>query len=270
LKNVLHSINNKYSDLSRSEKVIAEYILKKPDEIILLSMRALAEKTSLSDNTVLRFCRTCGFSGYLDFKTALIPQVVTQKGSIYKQIDADDAFTVQKNKIAENITTAIRETYQNIVENEIILVAQRIASSSHTVVVGLAASAGVSLILSDSLLTMGIASNAISDRIEIERTCANLNEKSVLIGFTTSGETHEVLMAVNRARENHSFTVLITNNIAVKQEVDADVFLLTQVPTINIAGTYFALPRITQLALVEVILSNVASSISKQRAQKIK
>ena len=140
MKNVLHSINNRYSDLSRSEKVIAEYILKKPDEVILLYMRALAEKTSLSDNTVLRFCRTCGFSGYLDFKTALIPQVVTQKGSIYKQIDAEDAFTVQKNKIAENITTAIRETYQNIVENEIILVAQRIASSSHTVVVGLAGS----------------------------------------------------------------------------------------------------------------------------------
>ena len=91
-----------------------------------------------------------------------------------------------------------------------------------------------------------------------------MNESYVLIGFTTSGETDEVLMAVNRAGENHAFTVLITNNIVVKQKVDADVFLLTQVPTVNIAGTYFALPRITQLALVELILSNVASNISKK------
>lgn len=264
MKNVLHFINSKYSDFSRSEKIVAEYILKNPDEVILLSMRALAEKTSLSDNTVLRFCRSCGFSGYLDFKTALIPQVVTQKGSIYKQVDARDAFTFQKDKIEENISATIRETYQNMVEDEIVLVAKKIVAASHTIVVGLAASSGVSLILSDSLLTLGIPSHAISDRIEIERTCSNLGQSSVLVGFTTSGETREVLMAVSRAGENRAFTILISNNIAVKQQVSAGVFLLTQVPTSNIAGTYFALPRITQLALVELILSQVAANISRK------
>ena len=96
MTSVFHLINNKYSSLSRSERTVAEYILQNPAAVMLLSMRGLAEKINLSDNTVLRFCRTCGFSGYLDFKTALLPQVVTENGSIYKQVDTRDRFTLQR------------------------------------------------------------------------------------------------------------------------------------------------------------------------------
>ena len=86
--------------MSPSEKAVAAYILKNPEEIVLLSMRGLAEKTKVSNNTVFRFCRTCGFSGYLDFKTALVPQIVSKKGSIYQQVDTKDQFSIQKDKIS--------------------------------------------------------------------------------------------------------------------------------------------------------------------------
>jgi DNA-binding MurR/RpiR family transcriptional regulator len=268
MKNVLHLINNQYSSMSISERKIAEYILKNPDEVILLSMRALAEKTGLSDNTVLRFCRTCGFSGYLDFKTALMPQIVTQKGSIYKQVDTHDPFTIQKNKIAENITATIRETYEITEEKHIDMIAKKITQSNHVYVVGLAGSFGVSQVLTDSLLTLGIPSSSLADRVEIERTCLNLTGESVLIGFSHHGETDEVLMAVRRAGENGAFTVLVSNNITVRQEVAADVYLLTQVPAANIAGAYFALPRIVQLSLVELILSRIALFLTKRKNTK--
>ncbi len=263
-KNILHLITNKYSKMSPAEKAVADYILKNPDEVILLSMRALAEKTNVSDNTVLRFCRTSGFSGYLDFKTSLIPQIVTQKGSIYQQIEVTDQFTLQKKKISENICATVTETFKNIVEDDITRIAQKITSSSFTVIVGLAGSSGVSLIFSDSLLALGIPSVSISDRIEIQRMCSSLGENSVLIGLTHMGETQEVLMAVRRAGENDAFTVIISNNIAVKQEVSADICLLTQVPTTSVAGVHFALPRITQLSVVELILNRIALFISKE------
>ncbi len=268
MKNILHLINNQYPSMSISERKIAEYILKNPEEVILLSMRGLAEKTGLSDNTVLRFCRTCGFSGYLDFKTALMPQIVIQKGSIYKQVDTHDPFTSQKNKIAENITAAIRETYEITQEKQIDLIAKKITQSSHVYVVGLAGSFGVSQVLTDSLLTLGVPSSSLADRVEIERTCLNLTAESVLIGFSHHGETDEVLMAVRRAGENGAFTVLVSNNIRAGQEVGADVCLLTQVPAANIAGAYFALPRIVQLSLVEMILSRIALFLTRAKDAK--
>jgi DNA-binding MurR/RpiR family transcriptional regulator len=265
MKNVLHLITNQYQSMSVSEKKIATYILNNPEEVILLSMRALAEKTELSDNTVLRFCRTCGFSGYLDFKTALMPQIVIQKGSIYRQVDTHDPFTIQKNKIAENITAAIRETYEMTEEKNIDTIARKITQSNHVYVVGLAGSFGVSQVLADSLLTLGVPSSALADRVEMERTCLNLTGESVLIGFSHHGETDEVLMAVRRAGENGAFTVLVSNNITAAQEAAATVSLLTQVPAVNISGAYFALPRIVQLSLVELILSKIASFLTEKK-----
>ena len=264
MTSVFHLINNKYSSLSRSERTVAEYILQNPAAVMLLSMRGLAEKINLSDNTVLRFCRTCGFSGYLDFKTALLPQVVTESGSIYKQVDTRDRFTLQREKISKNLSTTIRETYGNTREEEITLVARRIAASQHTYLVGLAPSAGVARIFADSLRVIGVPSSPLADRIEIERTCLSMRSGSVLIGLTHSGETEEVLVAVRRARENGAFTVLISNNIAAQQEVVADVYLFTQVPAENMAGVYFTLPRIAQLALVELIVSQIPMFVEKR------
>ena len=186
MTSVFHLINNKYSSLSRSERTVAEYILQNPAAVMLLSMRGLAEKINLSDNTVLRFCRTCGFSGYLDFKTALLPQVVTENGSIYKQVDTRDRFTLQREKISKNLSTTIGETYGNTREEEITLVARRIAASQHTYLVGLAPSVGVARIFADSLRVIGVPSSPLADRIEIERTCLGMRSGSVLIGLTHS------------------------------------------------------------------------------------
>ena len=240
-----------------AEKAVAEYVLKNLEEIIIMSMKTLADKIKVSDNTVLRFCRTCGFSGYLDFKTAILPQVITQKRSIYQQVNIRDEFNILKDKVLENVISTISETYKMAQDKSITLIAKKIVKSSITITVGLAGSSGVALILSDSLLSMGIPSISISDRVEIERFCSTLNENSTLFGFTTSGETPEVLMAVERAKSNGAFTIIVSNNAAVRKEVAADVYLLTQIPSANIAGSYFALPRIAQLALVELMLSKI-------------
>ena len=116
MTNVFHLINSKYSSLSRSERTVAEYILQNPGAVMLMSMRGLAEKTNLSDNTVLRFCRTCGFSGYLDFKTALLPHVTTENGSIYKQVDTTDRFTLWREKISDGAVGEGAYSYVQILE----------------------------------------------------------------------------------------------------------------------------------------------------------
>jgi len=264
-KNTLHLITNKYSEMGRAERAVADYVLNHPEEVILLSMRALAEKANVSDNTVLRFCRTSGFSGYWDFKSSLVPQIVVQRKSIYQPTEVTDQFTIQHKKISSNICTTVKETFQNIIEEDILKAAQKIASSNITVIIGLGDSYGVSIIFSNFLLMLGIPSIYLCDRSEMERMCSILHEESVLIGMTHSGETPEILVALKRAAENKAFTVAICNSIAVKHEVSTDVFLLTQVPTTSVAGSYFALPRIAQLAVMELILSKIPLYVSREK-----
>lgn len=256
-KNILHRIRQKYAEMGRAEKSVADYVLNHPEDVVLLSMRALAEKADVSDNTVLRFCRTTGFSGYWDFKSSLVPQIVVQRKSIYQPAEVSDQFVVQHEKISANICTAIQETFQHISEDEIIQVARKIASSNITVIVGLGDSYGVAVIFFNFLLMLGLPSMCLCDRSEMARMCSILREDSLLIALTHSGETPEVLMALKRAAEHGAFTAVICNSLAVKHEVQPDIFLLTQVPATSVAGSYFALPRIAQLAVIELILSKM-------------
>ena len=107
---------------------------------ILLSRRALAENVGLSDNTELRFCRTCGFSVYLDFKTSLVPQIIARSRSIYTEVSERDSIGKKRDSIAENIAASIRQTYDAVVEDDVNTVASIIAASFHAYIVGLAAS----------------------------------------------------------------------------------------------------------------------------------
>lgn len=264
MKNILKEITQRYSSFSSSEKKVAEYILKNPDTVILLSMRAMAEKIDLSDNTILRFCRTCGFTGYLDFKSSLIPQLLTKEGGIYKQKGENDPFSIQQKTIIENISNSIKETCNSLIEADLNLAAQKITESNHNYIIGLAASRGVSLILADALHLMSIPASSHSDRVEIERICLSLQKNSLMIGLTNSGETSEVIMGIRRARENGIFTIVISSNITIKQSVNADVFLLTQVPIENITGSYFALPSIVQLSLIELLISKIPDYMQKK------
>jgi DNA-binding MurR/RpiR family transcriptional regulator len=263
-KNILHRIRHKYAEMGRAEKAVADYVLNYPEDVVLLSMRALAEKANVSDNTVLRFCRTSGFSGYWDFKSSLVPQIVVQRKSIYQPAEATDQFALQHKKISANICTAIQETFQNINEEDIIQVAQKIVSSNITVIIGLGDSYGVAIIFSNFLLMLGLPSICMRDRSEMVKMGSILGEDSILIALTHSGETPEVLMTLERAAEQGAFTTVISNSLAVKHEVQPDIFLLTQVPATSVAGSYFALPRIAQLAVIELILSKMPFFYTKE------
>ena len=59
-----------YDSLSKSERRVGDYVRWHPDKAVISSLQALAESCSVSDATVLRFCRSLGFSGYVDFKAA--------------------------------------------------------------------------------------------------------------------------------------------------------------------------------------------------------
>ncbi len=54
--------------LNELEIIIYNYVIDHPKEILKMPIKELAEKTHVSTTTVLRFCRTLGFSGYSEFK----------------------------------------------------------------------------------------------------------------------------------------------------------------------------------------------------------
>ncbi len=71
----LAAIQTNYSNLSKAEKLVADYILSSPDQILHKTISEVAEDLKVANSTVFRFCKTMGFKGYQAMKIALASEI---------------------------------------------------------------------------------------------------------------------------------------------------------------------------------------------------
>jgi RpiR family carbohydrate utilization transcriptional regulator len=261
-KSLFQLIEGFYEKLSKTEKRVADYVFMYPDKTIISSLQAVAEKCMVSDASVLRFCRSLGFSGYQDFKAALVPELLKKGVSLYQEIDLNDDFDELKKKYLQNLAKDIKKTMDRCTENTVDMVATKLCQAEHILIVGLAGSAGVARIFNDCLLGLGILSTYISDRVEIERMVSRSGNRDLILGISHSGETQEIVHAIKRGKENEVFTIGITNFASSRVAKLADLVLLTMVPETPL-GSYSCQPRIAELALLEFITLEISSILKK-------
>ncbi len=63
-----------HSRLSKSQKLIAMYVLKNPEKVLNYSAEQLGIKTDTSESTVMRFCTLLGFKGFIVYSFYLTIQ----------------------------------------------------------------------------------------------------------------------------------------------------------------------------------------------------
>ncbi len=64
-------ISERFPELTKSEKRIANYLSQNQDEAAFLSAGEIAERLDLSEATMVRFARTLGFENYPEMRSAL-------------------------------------------------------------------------------------------------------------------------------------------------------------------------------------------------------
>jgi len=69
--NILDSISNQYSQMTRSAKKLADYIFNNKSVVQYMSITSLAEASGVSEATITRFCHGLGLAGYNEFKLVI-------------------------------------------------------------------------------------------------------------------------------------------------------------------------------------------------------
>ena len=68
---LLTEISLSYNQYTKTERKIADYILKKPGGVLFMSITELAEECGVAEASIHRFCRKVGAKGYQEFKMKL-------------------------------------------------------------------------------------------------------------------------------------------------------------------------------------------------------
>lgn len=101
-------------DLGAAEQRVADFVRTSPSEVIHMSMARLSQLCSVSDPTILRFCRRLGFEGYQDFKLALAQSLVPSAPFAYEQIVPGDSIDNVVRKTCRNSLNAVQRLLEDI------------------------------------------------------------------------------------------------------------------------------------------------------------
>jgi RpiR family carbohydrate utilization transcriptional regulator len=111
---LLQRILHEREAMHTAEKRVATFVSTSPSEVIHMSMARLSDTCSVSDPTIMRFCRRFGFEGYQEFKLHLAQSLVPFAPFAYEQIIPDDSIENIVRKTCRNSLNAIQRLAEDL------------------------------------------------------------------------------------------------------------------------------------------------------------
>ncbi|MFW5795090.1 MAG: MurR/RpiR family transcriptional regulator, partial [Bacillota bacterium] len=116
-KNIISIIRENYDDMSKSFKKVADYILSNTQEVSLYNnMKTLAEKSGVSQSTIIRFSKYLNLEGTGELQEKLLKNeevnLKTKQGLLnrIKGIAESDDYTEKQNRLVNYLL----KNYENI------------------------------------------------------------------------------------------------------------------------------------------------------------
>ena len=143
-------INERYSSMSKGQKLLATYITDNYDKAVFLTAARLGEVVGVSESTVVRFAAQLGYKGYPQFQRAL-EEMVRDKLDGVQRVEVTYG-RISRSKVLESVLTSdmerIRGTLEKLDQNVFELAVETILSARRIYIVGIRSCAPLAAFLS--------------------------------------------------------------------------------------------------------------------------
>lgn len=222
-ENLLHGIECSMEKFTRTEKEIANYIIKKPTEISVLSSSQIAKKLHVSPATITRFCQKLSYSGFNEFKHELKRYVdLNMRPGLTVGIKQIDYFA----QLYQNHLDIIENTFQNVAYPDIQEVVLLLNQAKKIHVYGIGNSGIAAQEFKSKFFRIGLNIETITDPHQAAMDASLSTKKSVVIGISLTGETKEIIRAVKIAKAQGSSIIVFTGEKNSELSKISDITLL--------------------------------------------
>lgn len=262
---VIAKIVSQTQKLTYGENQIANFVIHNPDFITRNTITAIANEIGVSETSINRFCKKVGFKGFNDFKIAFAQDAfyrnMQAKKKERREINPIDALALDYNELIVN-TSAL------ITEEQLLQIVELLKDARRILLFGLFDSYLAASALKNRLSIIGILSEAVSDSRAMKIAASQCGSQDVVIAFSRSGSTKEIVDAVSIAQVNQAKTVAITcydSSPITENAVQAII-----VPDkISVSNSALMSNHITFLFVVDVIMNMFISSDKKYLKKKL-
>jgi len=247
------------SDITPSERKVAEFILGSPELMIGMSVAQLAQQSGGSQAAVIRLCKSMGLKGYQELMLKVAGDLQKDNGSVgYQEIRRDDTMERIVQSVSNNNIQSILDTMKVLDPAMVQRACESLQTAGRIYFFGIGAS---NMIAHDAQIKF----------MRINKTCFSftdpdmqlissvmLTKDDVAVCISYSGETAIVLECIKRAEELGATTISITKygNNSISSHADIPLYITSTENEIRSGATS---SRITQLNVIDILYLGVAS-----------
>ena len=256
-KDIIALMLQEYQRFTRAERKIADYVLDHQEETQYISITDLSNQCGVAVSTVSLFCRKLKLAGFNDFKLelarAVLPAGSIPGGPSGEITPADTPVTV-KSKVLHTAQEALNNAYYMLTEREVSRAVDLLQNAGQVICLGQGNHSVVALAAWAQFSTTSPKFKTIQDSHMQTVVLSTLSTRDVVLYFSYSGATHELLEAAEVVRARGARLILVTRFSSSPASAYADTVLLCG-PNEQPFQFGSSSALIAQLYVVEVLLS---------------
>ena len=210
-ENLLTDIQSRLDSLNKSERKVAEAILRDPSAATRYSIAALARAANVSEPTVNRFCRGFSATGFPDFKIRLAQSIATGTPYVGQNVEANDTVSEFADKIMLSTIASLDKARQALDPNALASAIDYLIQAKQINFFGMGGSASVALDAQHKFFRFNIPVMSYDDALMQRMVAAGANVGDVIVLISYTGRTRETVDIAQVARANGATVIGITN-----------------------------------------------------------
>ena len=249
--------------LSKSEAAVAEYICANTEEVINLSVSALADCCGVSEPTVIRACRNLDFTGYQALKIALIQSLNAPVQSAVGEVNAEDGMRVVTQKVFAAAVDAVTLTRENLNLDDMKKAAKALLKARRILIFGVGGSAAVASDVEHKFSRLGLDAVAYADLNLQAIVAAYAKPEDVVFAISHSGSSKAVVDNTAIAKSNGA-TVISLSSLGKSPLTEiADISLYTSADETRYRIVAIS-SRIAELTIIDTLYSYISFRTGKE------
>lgn len=243
VKSVVPIIESNYDNFTTVEKSIADFFIQNRKKMDF-SAKAVAEQLFVSEASLSRFAKKCGYRGYREF--------VYQYEETF--VEKPESITGNTRMVLNVYQELLNKTYNLVDEAQIARISRYLSQASRVFVCGMGSSGLAAREMKLRFMRIGVDIDSIQDSDLMRMQAVFQNQSCLVFGISISGEREEILYLLREAHKRKARTVMVTaKNRELLEEFCDEVLLLPSLKHLN-HGNVIS-PQFPVLVMLDIIYS---------------
>ena len=238
--------------LTPLELQVAETITNRADLDERTPLKIIAVDAGVSEAMIVKIAKKLGFSGFREFRAALVGYNGSHTANLYSEISPDDSSAQIVEKVFRTSIQALEETLAILDITAFDRAADILFGANHRDFYGIGGSAQIARDAAHKFLRIGVHTNVHDDAHMMLMSASVLSPNDAVLAFSHSGSTTAVLEPLDIARRNGARTIAITNYADSPITSRVDVVLCSTAQGSPLLGENAA-ARIAQLNILDAL-----------------